>query len=93
MDNSLSESGDPLFQGGFSFEFYSQNIEDFNWSSNVKEYIKNNKTIPIGEIIDIHFSAMKDFYLWIQFREHQLHPYAPDEIKETTFDVWKQKIM
>lgn len=80
--DSLFESGSPSFQGGFSFEFYSQNIEDFDWSSNVKEYIKNNRTIPIGEIIDTHFSVMKDFYLWIHFRE-----------RETTFDVWKQEIM
>ncbi len=93
IDDSLLESESPSFQGGFSFEFYSQNIEDFNWSSNVKEYIKNNRTIPIGEIIDTHFSVMKDFYLWIQFREHQLNPYAPDELRETTFDVWKQEIM
>ncbi len=93
IDNLLSEIGKPVFEGGFSFEFNSQDIEDFNWNSNVKEYIKNNRTIPIGEIIDKHFSVMKDFYLWIQFRDHQLHPYAPDELREITFDTWKQEIL
>ena len=79
---SLLESGSPSFKEGFSFEFNSQDIEDFTWDSKVKEYIKNNRTIPFGEIIDKHFSVMKDFYLWIHSRE-----------RETTFDVWKQKIM
>lgn len=91
IENSVSESGDPLFEGGHSFEFSSKDIEDFNWSKKTREYIKNNKSIPIAQIIDKHFSIMKDFYLWIQFRDHQLHPYAPKEVTEITFEDWKQK--
>ncbi|PZV21288.1 MAG: hypothetical protein DCF21_02795 [Leptolyngbya sp.] len=91
MENLLSESGEPLFEGGHSFEYHSKDIDDFNWSQKTKEYIKNNKSVPIVQIIDKHFSIMKDFYLWIQFRDHQLHPYAPRVVTETTFEDWKRK--
>jgi hypothetical protein len=93
VEDLLSESGDPLMEGGYSFEFNSKDIEDFNWSGQPKEYIKNNESVPIVKIIDQHFSIMKDFYLWIQFRDHQLHPYAPREVKEITFEEWKQNTM
>ena len=93
IEKLLSESGDPLFEGGYSFEFNSKDIEDFNWSRQPKEYLKSNKSVPIVKIIDKHFSIMKDFYLWIQFRDHQLHPYAPREVKEITFEEWKQKAL
>jgi len=91
IENLLSESGEPLFEAGHSFEFNSKDIEDFNWNPKAKEYIKSNKSVPIVQIIDKHFSSMKDFYLWIQFRDHQLHPYAPKELTEITFEDWKQK--
>lgn len=91
VDNLSSESQEPLFEGGYSFEFNSKDIEDFNWSKKQKEYLKNNSSVPIVKIIDKHFSIMKDFYLWIQFRDHQLHPYAPIERRELTFEEWKQK--
>jgi len=91
IENLLSESGEPLFELGHTFELDSNNIKDFNWSPKTKEYIKDNKSVPIGKIIDKHFSIMKDFYLWIQFRDHQLHPYAPIEIVENTFEDWKQR--
>lgn len=90
-ENLSSESGDPLFEGGYSFEFSSKDIEDFDWSRKPKEYLKSNESVPIVEIIDKHFSIMKDFYLWVQFRDHQLHPYAPNDVKESTFEEWKHK--
>jgi hypothetical protein len=93
IENLSSESGSPLFEGGFSFEFKSKDIEDFNWSRHPKEFLKSNQSVPIVKIIDKHFSIMKDFYLWIQWRDHQLHPYAPREVKEITFEEWKQKAL
>lgn len=92
VENSVSESGDPLFEGGYSFELNSEDIKDFRWSQQSKEYLKSNRSVPIVEIIDKHFSVMKDFYLWIQFRDHQLHPYAPRERKELTFEEWKKTL-
>ncbi|MBD2094849.1 hypothetical protein H6F90_06740 [Trichocoleus sp. FACHB-591] len=93
IKNLSSESRPPLFKGGYSFEFNSKDIEDFNWSRQPREYIKSNKSVPIAKIIDKHFSIMKDFYLWIQFRDHQLYPYASSEVKEITFEEWKQKTL
>ena len=91
IEHLLSESGEPLFKGGHSFEFNSKDIEDFNWSKKTKEYIESNRSVPIAQIIDKHFSIMKNFYLWIQFRDYQLHPYAPKEVTEITFEDWKKK--
>ena len=91
IENLASESGNPLFEGGYSFEFNSKDLEGFKWSSRSKEYLNGNKSVPIVKIIDKHFSIMKDFYLWIQFRDHQLHPYAPREIKDITFEEWKDR--
>jgi hypothetical protein len=93
IENLSPESETSLFEGGFSFEFNSKDIQDFNWSRQAKEYLQKNKSVPIVEIIDTHFSTMKDFYLWIQFRDHQLHPYASREIKEMVFNDWKQTIL
>lgn len=90
IENLSSELGHPLSQESFSFEFNTKEIEDFDWSREPKEYIKSNRSIPIVEVIDKHFSIMKDFYLWIQFRDHQLHPYAPSEVRKVTFEEWKQ---
>ncbi len=78
-------------QAGFSFEFNSSEIENFDWNRKVKNYIESHRSIPIGEIIEKHFFVMKEFYLWIEFREIQLDPYAPSELRETTFELWKQK--
>ena len=74
-----------------SFQFNTKQIEDFDWSKNSKQYIRNNKAVPLEEIIDRHFEMMKDFYLWIQFRDHQLHPYTSDWVKQATFETWKQQ--
>lgn len=93
IENLSSDSANSFFEGGFSFEFNSKDIQDFNWSRQSKQYLKENKSVPIVEIIDKHFSKMKDFYLWIQFRDHQLNPSASREIKEMMFDDWKQKIL
>lgn len=89
--SSISENY--LLKEGYSFEFKSKDIEDFDWSRQSKKYIKSNKSVPIVQIIDKHFSLMKDFYLWIQFRDYQLHPYSPKEVTEITFEEWKQKIL
>jgi hypothetical protein len=89
IETTSSESKCPSFQGCFSFEFNSKDIEDFNWSQKLKEYIKSNSSIPITEILDNHFSMMKDFYLWIQLRDHQLHPYT---LREVTFKEWRKTI-
>jgi len=78
-------------QIGFLFEFNSNEIENFDWNSKVKTYIKSRSSVPISEIIDKHFFVMKEFYLWIEFREIQLDPYAPTELRETTFEIWKQQ--
>ena len=70
-----------------SFELNSKDMEDFDWNEEVKKYIKGRRAIPIEKIISQHFNIMKDFYLWIQFRDHQLHPYSP--IQKMTFEDWK----
>ena len=89
VDNSASEP--PLSEMSYSFEFDSEQIQDFDWSRTSKEYIRNNKSIPLEKIIDGHFTMMKEFYLWIQFRDHQLHPYASSSVKQSTFEEWKQQ--
>jgi hypothetical protein len=75
-----------------SFEFNSKDIQDFDWYSKVKDYIQNRRTVPIEKIIDQHFKTMKDFYLWVQFRDQQLHPYSSIEIQQMTFEDWKNNI-
>ncbi|NET72759.1 MAG: hypothetical protein F6K62_18060, partial [Sphaerospermopsis sp. SIO1G2] len=74
-----------------SFEFNTKQIQDFDWSNLSKDYIKNNVSVPFEKIIDRHFDMMKEFYLWINFRDDQLNPYASSEIKQFTFEQWKQK--
>jgi hypothetical protein len=92
MTRNLSNSDTPLMDTDCSFEFITREIQDFNkWSKTSREYIKNNESIPVEKIIDSHFNLMKEFYLWINFRDDQLNPYASSEIKELTFDQWKQK--
>ncbi len=75
----------------YSFEFSSEQIQDFNWNRTSKEYIKDNQSIPLEEIIDRHFTVMEDFYLWIQLRDQQLHPYSTSLIRQSTFEEWKQQ--
>lgn len=91
IENSLSELERPLFEQFYSFEFNSSDIADFDWKKTNKEYIKNSKSVPIFCIIDRHFNLMKDFYLWIQFRDDQLHPYASKDVTKMTFEEWKQQ--
>ncbi|MBK1986331.1 hypothetical protein A0J48_001985 [Sphaerospermopsis aphanizomenoides BCCUSP55] len=88
---SNSESKPPLMDMSYSFEFSTKQIQDFDWSKTSKEYMKKNESIPLEKIIDDHFNMMKDFYLWIKFRDHQLHPYSSSEIKQSTFEEWKQQ--
>jgi len=69
----------------FSLEFDHNDLGDFSENLDneqnrqdpkIQEYVRNqilsHSSIPIGEIIDKHFSRIKEFYLWIKFREHQL---------------------
>lgn len=86
-----SASEPPLAEMGYSFEFSRKQIQDFDWKGIVKEYIRNNESIPLEKIIDGHFAMMKEFYLWIQFRDHQLHSYSPSSVKQSTFEEWKQQ--
>jgi hypothetical protein len=87
---NLSESENFLVESSYSFEFNSKDIANFKWTGQSKQYLKNN-TVDIVKIIEKHFSIMKDFYLWIQFREHQLNSDVTT-VKEMTFEEWKQKI-
>lgn len=88
---SDSDSEPPLMELSYSFEFSSEQIQDFNWNRTSKEYIKDNQSIPLEEIIDRHFTVMEDFYLWIQLRDQQLHPYSTSLIRQSTFEEWKQQ--
>ena len=74
-----------------SFELDSKQLQDFDWGRASKEYIVSHRTIPVEEIIDKHFASIKEFYLWIQFRDTQLHPYASNSVKQSTFEEWKQQ--
>ena len=89
FSNSASEP--PLSEISHSFELNTKQIQDFDWSRTSKEYISKNESIPLEKIIERHFSLMKDFYLWIQFRDHQLHPYSSTSVKQSTFEEWKQQ--
>ncbi|MGM3308231.1 hypothetical protein ACSQ6I_20025 [Anabaena sp. WFMT] len=92
MIRNLSSSDTPLMDTDCSFEFSTREIQDFNrWCDSSKEYMKNNESIPVEKIIDRHFDMMKEFYLWINFRDDQLNPYASSEMKQFTFEQWKQK--
>ena len=91
MSFADSASDPPLAEIAYSFEFSRKQIQDFDWNGTVKEYIGNNESIPLEKIIDGHFTVMKEFYRWIQFRDYQLHPYAPSSIKQSTFEEWKQQ--
>ena len=92
--NMALDSDGTSLQGSYSFEINSSEFDtNFEWKPKSKEYLKNNRSVPIVTIIDQHFSAIRDFYRWIQFRDHQLHPYAPREAREITFEDWKQKTM
>jgi len=67
IENALSESGHPLFQESYSFNFSSTNIEDRDiWRGTVKEYIRNHFSVPVEDILDRHFNMVKEFCLWIQ---------------------------
>ena len=68
IDPQVSESGGVLCQETVSFQFHSKDIIDFDWSSKSRKYISENRLIPVAQIIDTHFTKVKDFYLWIQFR-------------------------
>lgn len=89
VDGTVSEAGG-VFCQEMSFQFSAQDIKDFDWSPKSRKYIEDNRLIPIVEIIDTHFTKVKNFYLWIEFREKQLNPYTPSQIKEMTFEQWKQ---
>jgi hypothetical protein len=84
-----SESSSNLFNISYSFEFNSKEIKDFKWSSKSKEYINRNRTIPIADIITRHFSTMKSFYQWVEFRDYQVRPVVADEIERATFEDWQ----
>lgn len=89
--DSASPLESPQAEMGYSFEFKAKEIENFDWSRASKEYIKSHQSIPVEKIINRHFAIMKEFYLWIQFRDHQLHPYAQNSIKQSTFEEWKKQ--
>jgi hypothetical protein len=68
-----------------SFEINSSEIKDFDWSVVSREYIDSRLSVPVSEIIQNHFSLMRDFCQWIEYRDLQLRPFVPKEIKEATF--------
>jgi len=84
-----SESSSNLFDISYSFEFNSKEIKDFKWSQKSKDYINRNRTIPIADIITRHFSAMKSFYQWVEFRDYQVRPVVADKIARATFEEWQ----
>ncbi|ANV90658.1 hypothetical protein [Picosynechococcus sp. PCC 8807] len=80
----------PVFDLEFKFEIISDDIRDFDWNSKIKKYLRENQSVPIIEIVEKHFLQMENFYLWIQFRDHQLHPSAQHDIKNATFEEYKK---
>ena len=91
MNSSNSPSETPLTEMSCFFEFQTEQIEDFDWSRASKDYLKTIKSIPLEEVIDRHFAMMKEFYLWIHFRDIQLNSYASDTVKKLNFEDWKQQ--
>ena len=89
IQDSSSESESNLFNISYSFEFKSNEIKDFKWSSQSRDYINQNRAIPIADIISQHFSTMKAFYQWFEFRDYQARPVVADEIKKATFEEWQ----
>lgn len=80
-----------LLEARSCFELNYERIKSFDWNSKSREYLGGRKNIPLQDLVDDHFLILKEFYLWIHFRDWQLHPYATNSMKCLDFETWKEQ--